>query len=43
VYIITPILTGAGYALAGMEQVDKKKVKGAGQFHMPFTLTVRPK
>ncbi len=43
VFIITPILTGAGYALAGMEQVNKKVVKGAGQYDMPFTLTVRPK
>ncbi len=43
VFIVTPILTGAGYALAGMEQVDKKKVNAAGQYHMPFTLTVRPK
>lgn len=43
VYIITPILTGAGYALAGLEQVNKKVVKGAGQYHMPFTLIVRPK
>jgi hypothetical protein len=43
VFIITPILTEATYALAGLEQVNKKVVKGAGQYHMPFTLTVRPK
>jgi hypothetical protein len=43
VFIITPILTSAGYALAGLEQVNKKVVKGAGQYNMPFTLTVRPK
>lgn len=44
VFIITPILTtDADYALAGMEQANRKVVKGAGQYHMPFTLTVRPK
>lgn len=42
VFIITPIPTGSGYALAGLEQVKKKDVQGAGQYHMPFTLTVRP-
>ncbi len=42
VFIITPILTGAGYALAGLEQTNKKNVRGAGQYNMPFTLTVRP-
>jgi hypothetical protein len=42
VFIITPILTGAGYALSGLEQAKKKTVSGAGQFNMPFTLTVRP-
>ncbi len=43
VFVITPILTGAGYALAGLEQTSKKVVKGAGQYNMPFALTVRPK
>lgn len=42
VFIITPILTGAGYALSGLEQVNKRVVRGAGQYNMPFTLKVRP-
>ena len=42
VFVITPIPNAGGYALAGLEQTNKKSVKGAGQFNMPFTLTVRP-
>lgn len=43
VFIITPILTTSGYALSGLEQTNKKVVKGAGQYNMPFRLEVRPK
>ena len=42
VYTITPIPNGTGLVIAGLEATSGRTVTAAGQYHMPFTLTVRP-
>lgn len=42
VYTITPIPNTAGLSIAGLEATSGRTVSAAGQYNMPFTLTVRP-
>jgi hypothetical protein len=41
VFVITPIPNNAGQSIAGLESSSRKSATSAGQYDMPFTLTVK--